>query len=775
MNTPIRRVTLLRVLGWSGLLAALFAPATAWTSPRPPPLAALVLSQVTPPLELEPGQVVVTFTFADTLKNQVLVGPLFAKYGMHATFYISAGRIGRAGYLTLADLRTLAAAGHEIGGHTLDHEELDDLPLAELRHQVCDCRVALMGFGFPVTSFAFPFGSDSPLARDTVIFCGYNNARRTGRIRSPTGCNSCPLAESVPPADPYSIRSPTSIKSDWTLANLQSLVLQAENAGGGWIMISLHDICTGCGTYSITESLLDSYLAWLAPRVSRGTFVRTAHQVVGGPVKPAVRADGGVVDAGTPDAGAPDAGGPDAGAPDAGAPDAGVSDAGVPDAGIPDAGVPDGGAPDGGGPELLPNPSLEVDADGDNVPDCWKRTNAGTSSGGWSRTTDAHSGSWAQRVSITSLSSGAERRLEVRQDFGPCAPSVVTGHRYRVSAWYKTAARAGFRAFYRTSTGWVAWAAGPDLPTSASYRSGEWLTPPVPSGALAVSVALALRAPGMLFMDTFSLVDLGVSTPASTLTVMAPRGGESLPEGMPVELRWSSTGPEESVDLSWSPDLGSTWAPVASGVPNTGRFTWMVPEVLTTRGLLRVARQTAPPMSDVSDGPFSIYLPALGRVVRFGDAWRYEASGVDPGPGWFLPDFEDSHWSTGPGELGYGDGDEGTVLLRTFSAQSSVYFRKKVTLTGPVSSVTMRIRYDDGVAVWVNGTHVFSRDVDSGLAHGDYASASTDNAVADVVLPASAFVAGENTVAVMVKQVNSESPDLSFDLQLDVVAAPGGE
>ncbi|MFP2907422.1 polysaccharide deacetylase family protein [Pyxidicoccus sp. 3LFB2] len=198
-----------------------------------PPLAAVALSQVTPPLELEPGQVVVTFSFADTLKNQVLAGPLFAKYGMHATFYISAGRIGRPGYLTLADLHTLAAAGHEIGGHTFDHEELDGLPLAELRHQICDCRVALMGYGFPVTSFAYPFGSESPLARETVIFCGYNNARRTGRIRSPTGCSSCPLAETVPPADPYSIRAPTSIKSDWTLANLQSLVLQARVVAEG--------------------------------------------------------------------------------------------------------------------------------------------------------------------------------------------------------------------------------------------------------------------------------------------------------------------------------------------------------------------------------------------------------------------------------------------------------------------------------------------------------------------------------------------------------------
>ncbi|QSQ23687.1 hypothetical protein JY651_01500 [Pyxidicoccus parkwayensis] len=63
-------------------------------------------------------------------------------------------------------------------------------------------------------------------------------------------------------------------------------------------------------------------------------------------------------------------------------------------------------------------------------------------------------------------------------------------------------------------------------------------------------------------------------------------------------------------------------------------------------------------------------------------------------------------------------------------------------------------------------------EVDGGLAHSAYASASLDNAVADVALPASVFVAGENTVAVMVNQVGPNSPDVSFDMQLDAVSAP---
>src|SRR6185436_5904857 len=113
---------------------------------------------------------------------------------------VSSGRIGfRDDNLTLEDLRALAAAGHEVGGHTLEHEDLEDLPLAEVRHQICDDRVALMRLGFPVTSFAYPFGSDTPAVRQILIDCNFNNGRVTGRIRNPTGCSSCPLAESIPP------------------------------------------------------------------------------------------------------------------------------------------------------------------------------------------------------------------------------------------------------------------------------------------------------------------------------------------------------------------------------------------------------------------------------------------------------------------------------------------------------------------------------------------------------------------------------------------------
>jgi hypothetical protein len=65
----------------------------------------------------------------------------------------------------------------------------------------------------------------------------------------------------------------------------------------------------------------------------------------------------------------------------------------------------------------------------------------------------------------------------------------------------------------------------------------------------------------------------------------------------------------------------------------------------------------------------------------------------------------------------------------------------------------------------VNGRLVASRNVGS-TAHSAYATGSAENALVQVELDASAFVAGENTLAVMIKQRAPDSSDVSFDLEL---------
>jgi hypothetical protein len=262
------------------------------------------------------------------------------------------------------------------------------------------------------------------------------------------------------------------------------------------------------------------------------------------------------------------------------------------------------------------------------------------------------------------------------------------------------------------------------------------------------------------------------------VALLSPNGGEMLTAGGTATVRWSTQGAARAtVDLAFSADGGVTWEPLATGVPNTGSHAWTVPARPTVHGRVRVSSAQAPAVEDASDADFHVMAaPTRQRLVAYGDTWRFLDTNVAPPATWTSPAFDDGAWRSGPGQLGYGESDQRTTLTRTSPSQPTVYFRRKVRLEGPVHTATLRALYDDGVAVFVNGTPVFSRNVGRGLAHAAYASASADNAEDEAVLHLSPnpFVVGDNVIAVMVKQVGGTSPDLSFDLQLDVETHGGG-
>ncbi len=166
-----------------------------------------------------------------------------------------------------------------------------------------------------------------------------------------------------------------------------------------------------------------------------------------------------------------------------------------------------GSAQAAGSTNLVQNPSLESASNG--VPTCWKLGGYGTNSYTWSRTTDAHSGSYSEGLTISSFSSG-DRKLLPTQDSGACAPAATAGSTYAAGAWYKQPAGATggprFFAYYRTSSGtWNYWAESPRFAASSSWTHATWSTPAFPTGATNISVGLGLDRVGTVTMDDFSL------------------------------------------------------------------------------------------------------------------------------------------------------------------------------------------------------------------------------------------------------------------------------
>ncbi len=169
------------------------------------------------------------------------------------------------------------------------------------------------------------------------------------------------------------------------------------------------------------------------------------------------------------------------------------------------------------------------------------------------------------------------------------------------------------------------------------------------------------------------------------------------------------------------------------------------------------------------------WLPAQTTLVGGGSVWKYLDNGSNQGTAWRAPAFDDSTWASGAAQLGYGDGDEATVV--SFGPSSTAkyittYFRKAFAVASPGSfaGYTMRVKRDDGIVVYLNGTEVFRDTMPAGTP--SYTTLAT-TAVSDdgtawitASVPAGAFVAGTNVLAVEIHQNAGTSSDISFDLEL---------
>ncbi len=162
--------------------------------------------------------------------------------------------------------------------------------------------------------------------------------------------------------------------------------------------------------------------------------------------------------------------------------------------------------------------------------------------------------------------------------------------------------------------------------------------------------------------------------------------------------------------------------------------------------------------------------PGTGPLVTAGSTWRWLDGRTPPAAGWTAVDVDDSTWATGAAELGFGDGDERTLLP---AGGTTYYFRGSFTVpdVSHIAALTLGIVRDDGAAVYVNGVEVLRSNLPAGtLTPTTRAvtglSGAAESAWVEAAVPVSVLRAGVNTVAVEVHQNAASSSDVSFDLRL---------
>lgn len=193
-----------------------------------------------------------------------------------------------------------------------------------------------------------------------------------------------------------------------------------------------------------------------------------------------------------------------------------------------------------------------------------------------------------------------------------------------------------------------------------------------------------------------------------------------------------------------------------------GDFT-QVGEV-AAQGIVRFPIGAAPP-------------PSGSTTVGYTSAsstWHYLDQGVAPEGGWTANGFDTTGWGSGGPQLGYGDGDETTVVSYGPSSSSkyiTTYFRTTFSVDALPTGLTVSLMSDDGAVVYVNGVEVVRDNMPSGTIGNSTLASSTrdgsaESAFRSFTISPSLLMAGTNTVAAEVHQAYASSSDISFDLRL---------
>src|SRR2546422_332970 len=184
-------------------------------------------------------------------------------------------------------------------------------------------------------------------------------------------------------------------------------------------------------------------------------------------------------------------------------------------------------------------------------------------------------------------------------------------------------------------------------------------------------------------------------------------------------------------------------------------------------------RYSPAPVVNGADGRNPAFQPLY---VKLSEEWRYliaDRAGSGPPAGWSTIGFNGGSWSVGRPGFGYGDGDDTTEMPVDTNA---VFTRKKFTVAAPsaVGSLVLRVDYDDGFVVYLNGVRVAADGF--GPGDPDFQSVAAikreagEPVLYDLTEQKALLVPGDNVLAV-VGLNNIPSTDMSLAVELGAMPA----
>ena len=160
-------------------------------------------------------------------------------------------------------------------------------------------------------------------------------------------------------------------------------------------------------------------------------------------------------------------------------------------------------------------------------------------------------------------------------------------------------------------------------------------------------------------------------------------------------------------------------------------------------------------------------------IVKDSYGWRYLVPTAPVDTTWTDLGFDDSAWLLGVGGIGYGDGDDGTIISPPLS---SVYIRHEFSIidTSTLSNAVFHMDFDDSFVAYLNGVEMVRANVGingtitpyDALAYVEHEALLYQGQLPDEFKITEAqlksvLVIGNNVLTVQVHNVNTFSSDLT--------------
>ena len=332
-------------------------------------------------------------------------------------------------------------------------------------------------------------------------------------------------------------------------------------------------------------------------------------------------------------------------------------------------------------------------------------------------------------------------------------------------------------SFIGSSTATINWNATNEATTyNIQYRqlgSSDWITSTTSSNLINLTGLLPITSYEIQAQAACSM--LSNFSPSFNFTTIAPTC--EAPTSLKIEsatsttitLSWDSVIEATSYIIDYQIADSNTWISTTASI-NYKTIIGLLP---ATNYEFRVKASCSFIGNYSSIISFTTYSPGNSSLILANATWKYLDNGSDQGTVWNTTTFDDSTWKSGKAELGYGDGDETTIVNFGTNASNkyiTTYFRKSFSIINPLDySLILDLIRDDAAIVYLNGNEVYRNNLPSGTIN--YNTLAIEN-VADeaswlrTIINPAFLISGINVIAVEIHQQSSTSSDISFNAQL---------